>query len=73
MAESGIFKKMCRIHVRNRDCDVDCVHAQSLRMITQTDKKDAMTITRMLRLWKRYDIVLQIVYVLSREIYNYRR
>lgn len=71
LMETGTYAYPPYRFFRDRGCDVDCVHAQGLRMITQTDKKtdkkDAMTIARMLRLWKRHDIDLQIAYMPTRE------
>ena len=47
------------------------VHARALKLITQsdkkTDKKDAYKIARMLRLWKRKEIDLQMAFIPTRE------
>lgn len=48
-----------------------CVHAECLKMTVQsdkrTDRKDAATIAKMLRLWKRGEIELQMAYIPTRE------
>jgi transposase len=71
LMETGTYAYRPYRFFSDRGCDVDCVHAQCLKMITQTDKKtdknDAKTIARMLRLWKRHDIDLQIAYMPTRE------
>ena len=71
LMETGTYAYPPYRFFSDRGCAVDCVHAQCLKMITQTDKKtdkkDAMTIARMLRLWKRHDIDLQIAYMPTRE------
>lgn len=71
LMETGTYAYPPYRFFKDRDCCVDCVHAQCLKMITQsdkkTDKKDAMTIARMLRLWKKHEIDLQIAYMPTKE------
>lgn len=71
LMETGTYAYPPYRFFSDRGHSVDCVHAQCLRMITQTDKKtdrkDAMTIARMLRLWKKHEIDLQIAYMPTRE------
>lgn len=71
MMESGTYAYQPYRFFSDRGYCVDAVHANSLKMITQsdkkTDKKDAMVIARMLRLWKKGDIDLQIAYMPTKE------
>lgn len=71
LMETGTYAYPPYRFFKDRGCCVDCVHAKSLKLITQsdkkTDKKDAMTIARMLRLWKKHEIDLQIAYMPTRE------
>ena len=39
LMETGTYAYPPYRFFRDRGCDVDCVHAQCLKMITQTDKK----------------------------------
>jgi len=71
LMETGTYAYPPYRFFRDRGCCVDCVHAQCLKVITQsdkkTDRKDAMTIARMLRLWKKHEIDLQIAYMPTKE------
>jgi transposase len=70
LMETGSYAYPPYRFFKDRGCDVDCVHAQCLKMITQsdrkTDRKDAYTIARMLRLWKRHEIDPRIAYMPTR-------
>ena len=71
MMESGNYAYPPYRFFTDRGVETIVVHAQALKMITQsdkkTDKKDAYTIARMLRLYKRGEIDLQISYLPTRE------
>jgi len=71
LMETGTYAYQPYRFFKDRGVDVDAVHAQALKVITQsdkkTDRKDAYTIARMLRLWKRGEIDLRIAYMPTRE------
>ena len=71
MMESGTYAYQSFRFFSDRGMETYVVHAQSLKVITQsdkkTDKKDAQTIARMLRLWKKGDIDLQMAFMPTRE------
>ena len=71
MMESGTYAYQPFRFFSDRGMETYVVHAQSLKVITQsdkkTDKKDAQTIARMLRLWKKGDIDLQMAFMPTRE------
>jgi len=71
LMESGTYAYPPYRFFKDRGVDVDAVHAQGLKVITQsdkkTDKRDAYTIARMLRLYKRGEIELPIAYMPTRE------
>lgn len=71
MMESGTYGYWPNRILTERGIECHVVHAQSLRLITQTDKKtdrkDAFTIARMLRLWKKGEIELQMSYIPTKE------
>ena len=71
MMESGTYAYLPFRFFSDRGMETYVVHAQSLKVITQsdkkTDKKDAQTIARMLRLWKKGDIDLQMAFMPTRE------
>jgi len=71
MMESGTYGYWPYRIVTDMGREAHVVHAQSLKMITDTDKKtdrkDAFSIARMLRLWKKGDIELKMAFIPSRE------
>ena len=71
MMESGTYGYWPYRIVADMGREAHVVHAQSLKMITDTDKKtdrkDAFSIARMLRLWKMGDIELKMAFIPSRE------
>ena len=71
MMESGTYAYRPYRYFSDRGIETHVVHARALKMITQsdrkTDKKDAFTIARMLRLWKLGEIELQMAFMPSRE------
>ena len=71
MMESGTYAYAPFRFFSDRDVEVHVVHAKALKVITdsdkKTDRKDALTIAKMLRLWKKGDIDLQISYMPTRE------
>jgi len=71
MMESGTYAYQPFRFFSDKGVETHVVHAQALKVITQsdkkTDKKDAYTIARMLRLWKRGEIDLQMAFMPTRE------
>lgn len=71
MMESGTYAYQPFRFFSDKGVETHVVHAQALKLITQsdkkTDKKDAYTIARMLRLWKKGDIDLQMAFMPTRE------
>ena len=71
LMESGTYGYWPYRIVTDMGHEAHVVHAQSLKMITDTDKKtdrkDAFSIARMLRLWKKGDIELKMAFIPSRE------
>lgn len=71
MMESGTYAYQPYRFFSDLGVETHVVHAQCLKIITQsdkkTDRKDAMTIARMLRLWKKGDIELQFAFMPTRE------
>ena len=71
MMESGTYAYQPFRYFSDRGVEAHVVHAQALKVITQsdkkTDRKDAQTIARMLRLWKRGEIDLQMAFMPTRE------
>ena len=71
MMESGTYAYQPFRFFSDQGVETHVVHAQALKVITQsdkkTDKKDAQTIARMLRLWKKGDIDLQMAFMPTRE------
>ena len=71
MMESGTYAYQPFRYFSDQGVETHVVHAQALKVITQsdkkTDKKDAQTIARMLRLWKKGDIDLQMAFMPTRE------
>ncbi len=71
MMESGTYAYLPYRIITDMGYEAHVVHAQSLKMITdtdkKTDKKDAFTIARMLRLWKKGDLELKMSYIPTRE------
>ena len=71
MMESGTYAYAPFRYFSDRGIEVHVVHAKALKMITdsdkKTDRKDALTIAKMLRLWKKGDIDLQMAYMPTRE------
>ena len=71
MMESGTYAYQPFRFFSDQGVETHVVHAQALKVITQsdkkTDKKDAYTIARMLRLWKKGDIDLQMAFIPTRE------
>ena len=71
MMESGTYAYQPFRFFSDKGVETHVVHAQALKLITQsdkkTDKKDAYTIARMLRLWKRGEIDLQMAFMPTRE------
>ena len=71
MMESGTYAYAPFRFFSDRGIEVHVVHAKALKVITdsdkKTDRKDALTIAKMLRLWKKGDIDLQMAYMPTRE------
>ncbi len=71
MMESGTYAYQPFRFFSDKGVETIVVHAHSLKMITQsdkkTDKKDAQTIARMLRLYKRGEIELRTAFMPTRE------
>jgi len=71
MMESGTYAYQPYRFFSDRNVETHVVHAHSLKIITQsdkkTDKKVAFAIARMLRLWKKGDIDLKMSFMPSKE------
>ena len=71
MMESGTYAYMPYRFLSKKGIETHVVHAHGLKVITEsdkkTDKKDALSIARMLRLWKKGDIELQMAFMPSEE------
>ncbi len=71
MMESGTYAYAPFRFLSDKGVEVHVVHAKALKVITdsdkKTDRKDALTIAKMLRLWKKGDIDLQMAYMPTRE------
>lgn len=71
MMESGTYAYQPFRYFSDKGIETHVIHAQSLNMVTKsdskTDKKDAMTIARFLRLWKKGDIDLKMSYMPTRK------
>ncbi|MDD7423957.1 MAG: IS110 family transposase [Candidatus Methanomethylophilaceae archaeon] len=71
MMESSTYSYKIYRFFSKHDVEAHVVHARSLRIITESDKKtdskDAESIGRYLRLWKRGDIDLSMSYIPTEE------
>ena len=71
MMESSTYSYKIYRFFSKHDVEAHVVHARSLRIITESDKKtdskDAESIGRYLRLWKRGDIELSMSYIPTEE------
>ena len=71
LMESGTYAYPPYRFLTDHGAEAHVVHARSLKVITDSDRKtdriDAMTIARMLRLWKRGEIELSMAFMPTRE------
>ena len=71
MMESSTYSYKIYRFFSKHDVEAHVVHARSLKIITESDKKtdskDAESIGRYLRLWKRGDIDLSMSYIPTEE------
>ena len=71
MMESSTYSYKIYRFISKHDVEAHVVHARSLKIITESDKKtdskDAESIGRYLRLWKRGDIDLSMSYIPTEE------
>jgi transposase len=71
MMESGTYAYQPYRFFADRGAETHVVHAHSLKIITEsdskTDRKDALSIAKMLRLWKRGEIGLSMSFMPTKE------